>query len=142
MKRLICPADEARAIAELKAGERLTVWRDVKPQPLVGPCERLNGGFDAVYYGNGPWMNCKCPYPAGTEVWVAETWTLGVPSTGIGKHLYYKTEENTLLCRAVWALDKWRSPATMPRWASRSRLVVRSVGVEGGRWKYEMEKLG
>lgn len=129
---------EARQLAE--AGEVLVV-RPVNPQPTMP-----KAGWDGVYadpYNHGPewafWLSDNrmteprtwaCPLgPPGTKAWGREKhaqtmcedrgWSESSPD---GAWPIYAADD------AEWDVDRWRSAAAMPRWASRfPSLVVASV---------------
>lgn len=65
-----------------------------------------------------------------------------IPGRGMCDWLNYHLHASKADDNPIDATDCWWSSATMPQWASRSRLLVREVGVEGGRWKHQMEKMG
>ena len=72
-----------------------------------------------------------CPLGApGTEHWVRETWVYLSPEPEIRMHANAR-----LLYRVLYRADGdnplvfWRSPVTMPRWASRFDVTVRDVRV-------------
>jgi len=65
------------------------------------------------------------PYAPGGRLWVRETWTQdgcvdGMAAYGVDGHDFPSWVES----------GKWRSPVTMPRWASRISLLVTDVRVE------------
>lgn len=64
----------------------------------------------------------------GTRRWVRETWA-NEPGPISGKPtLFWKDPDNEKFFHEVGY--KWRSPATMPRWASRINLVIKRSWIE------------
>lgn len=93
---------------------------------------------------DGDWA-LPCPYPVGSEVWVAETWA----TSGLTKYHYtgnpddhggandpccayaatatYKCGKPIPAMALARGHHKWRPPSTMPYWASRLRYTVAAV---------------
>jgi hypothetical protein len=114
-----------------------------------GPLPVTDEQSRAAYPSGGGF---KCPYGSiGNTLWVRETWyydshmhelTDGMPDAPDGRYLH------RLVHRADspdWQVyGGWKSPAVMPRWASRLNVTVQSVGVEqvdgGWEWVVQMVK--
>jgi hypothetical protein len=131
--------------AHLAAHDELVVVREVKPQPEPEPARfqylKYDGGMDTAWAGWCPTSNSGkiaifepsiygCPLGApGQRLWCRETWA-DVLDCGHYNHLHgtgvsvlYKADGHT-------CPDRWRSPVTMPRWASRWTVVVEDVQVK------------
>ena len=101
-------------------------------------------------------MRYRCPWPIGSEWWVRETFKFaswGVSSAGPGRMVIryaQDTAERVIIDTgqimvpnliAIMRKGHWRSPLTMPRWASRLSLRVVSVAVErdaSGVWSWRV----
>lgn len=128
MKRITLRADE---ISALKAG--LPVYRRVPADVF-----RNRPELDKILAKHP--NQCSCPLgETGDQFWVAETHAM-VPessyrcSTGIYQRVNPEAPEKACIYkqnfdRADGGL-RWRSPAQMPRWASRFTLEAKSVRVE------------
>lgn len=67
-----------------------------------------------------------CPFGVpGDRLWVRETWQVN-GCLNCGHHHYRATEPDYVSIMS----DGWRSPVTLPRWASRITLEVTAVRVE------------
>jgi hypothetical protein len=87
-------------------------------------------------------MSITCPYPIGSRWWVRETWCpyademtkdyCQAHDTWCGEPVkpavYAADYEKGCPPLDVGGCEKWRSPITMPRWASRITLEVTSTG--------------
>lgn len=120
MTNLILHATEIRARRD-GAGQ---VRRVVKPQPVQidGPviewCHPRSGCIAAQTTTELLW---HCPWgEAGDELWVRETW-----ASDDNKTAWYRADGETYNAGLPW-----RSPVTMPRWASRLTLELVGVRVE------------
>lgn len=87
------------------------------------------------------WLAERSQYKVGTRVWVRETWQVrglafGMSAAGTRvaapEAFHYRATDDGRW-KAYWG--GWRSPATMPRWASRLTLEVTAVRAEHvGEW--------
>lgn len=143
MKALTLHDHEVRRL--LAAGSVL-VMRPVKPQPpegwrMWGPiidghaawCEHPTQGE------KGQVVEVRCPYGApGDTAWVRETWMRQPPDAPDG--IWYQADNlarwfdgtdtrTEALARQLSRDGRWRSPVTMPRWASRCAVSVTEVAV-------------
>lgn len=123
----------------------VTVWRPMKPQPRWDTL----GGFEAWECKGGhvhvwdedrdpdevAFVNQCAPHPPGSERWVRETWR-GNTDGELEIAINYQVDDTVKdfyidqLPRDVYQLKldwAWRSPATMPRWASRLSVVAKAV---------------
>jgi len=138
----------AHEIRRLLSHGSVLVVRPVKPQPHWNPPETIPG-FWYWEVEPGKWYCYRddeiaeiheyCPLGApGERRWVRETWRRSLPSMPNG--LEYQADgllrwfdgsdtvaeyESVTIHRD----GRWRSPATMPRWASRCDVTVRDVRV-------------
>ena len=127
MKRLCLTTEQVKTLQD---GEVL-VLLPIKPQPKHrieavkaewAEDYPLTVGHDFVidrgYWANGKLLNrlIDYPYPVGSEVWIGEAWAK------IGEYCLYKADGITD--------NLWRSPATMPKWASRHTGIVKEAGVQ------------
>jgi len=82
------------------------------------------------------------PYIAGNTLWVRETHMDYHDNGGTG--YWYKATEKGFSLHIISVFGRWKSPVTMPRWASRLNVTVQSVAVEqvasGWEWVAEMVK--
>jgi hypothetical protein len=117
------------------SGQKTQTRRLIKPQPEnnVAYCPYSSTGFA----GRDKNFACKCSseefkprYLSGETVYVKETWgsvVVGWERFGPVKykadHPGKKTIPETNGC-------SWRSPLTMPEWASRCKLLIKDVRVE------------
>ena len=128
----------AHEVRRLLAHGSVLLMRPVKPQPPAGVnmIEPWNNGRWELsidhFDGTGELVDdigCSFGVP-GTEHWVRETWVYLEPEHGIRMHVNAR-----LLYRVLYRADgdnplvSWRSPITMPRWASRCNVTVRNVWV-------------
>lgn len=116
---------QARAIAEDRLG---LIVMPLRPQP-----NRLNGG-KPLNNGHGSYSTENCwkvfPFAPDDLLWCRETWWHGeynftpddVESSPPESTFFYKADNE----RRV----SWRSPVTMPKWASRTTLRVLNVDVK------------
>lgn len=121
-------------LAGILAGRQSQFRRVLKPQPEQQP----NGLWHVAGVGGGVLNAAEediaalavdyAPYAVGDRLVVKETWQQsGVywPRTGKGLgRLHYKATDDGAW-KSYWG--RWRSPATMPRWASRITLTVTEV---------------
>jgi hypothetical protein len=138
---------EVRAVWD---GRKTQLRRIIKPQP---PCdcnvapEEMSPtspeGWQMVGHSGVWWCPCCTgdwrarSYTPGTRLWVRETWAdlrgMGFgndPRTGKAFSVAYAADTRPGSESDRIRLDygvKWRSPVTMPRWASRITLVVTDV---------------
>lgn len=126
MASLILPPSSVRAVI---AGTKTQHREPVRPQPErgVSPCHYVRSGVahaaEPNEYGVG---GCTCreikaPWFVGDEIWVRETWWAN------GSEVAYRADGEM---PEHMQGERWRSAATMPRWASRLSLRVLSVRVE------------
>lgn len=156
MTHITLSTPEVRAVLD---GSKTQFRKVLKPQPSVradsvsvcreewmseGP-SRKGGRLQW-----DPWR--KLTYAPGDEVWVREAWNIfeltqdgdtATPVKTVPSYREFRDAED-LAVRGYWHLihrancvergfddgPKWRSPVTMPRWASRITLLVKSVRVE------------
>ena len=146
MKPIIMSAESVRAILD---GRKTQTRRVIKPQPWWIEPPTLDGDqWIGPYTNDGNVSNgtyaARCPYPIGSRLWVRETWC---PYADDMTREYCQTHDpewGEPIKPAVYSADydmgcnpldvggceKWRSPATMPRWASRITLEVTGVRAE------------
>jgi hypothetical protein len=146
MKPIIMSAESVRAILD---GRKTQTRRVVKPQPAwnaelemwVWP--NALHGYASCYPTDGliDWLTEHSPYPVGSRWWVRETWVQPyewiVPGYDPNYHraLYKASSFDTWGCGYEFHWDDipdrfWRSPITMPRWASRLTVEVVETTVE------------
>lgn len=117
--------------------------KDVVRRPVTFPTVGPNGGvlrevvpsllanrgdlFDVRYELDNP-RAIRCPFAPGDRIVGKETWTPAWAGPMKGTGIVYRADHHPseLLPPGV----RWRSPATMPAWASRIALEVVSVRVE------------
>jgi hypothetical protein len=142
-------------VRRLLAQGSVLVVRPVKPQPpthtthAVVRSDQANMWiFHETFRQFVAQTNILCPYGApGTEHWVRETWQLNSVVWDMGALPKHHPRDRItgelveLIYRADGEIDKqfepepdtgrwrWRSPVTMPRWASRYAVTVRDVRV-------------
>ena len=120
--------------------------RPVKPQPWWIEPPTLDGDqWIGPYTNDGNVSNgtyaARCPYPIGSRWWVREKWIQPyewiVPGYDPNYHraLYKASSFDTWGCGYEFHWDDipdrfWRSPITMPRWASRLTVEVVETTVE------------
>ena len=142
MKPIIMSAESVRAILD---GRKTQTRRVVKPQPRdprIGFHFSLDGiwllerrGYENYAARSEDGMSITCPYTVGQRLWVREKW----------RPVYMtprpRTEELSVVQYADGSFNRddwggckvgetWRSPVTMPRWASRITLEVTGVRTE------------
>jgi hypothetical protein len=130
----IMSGESVRAILD---GRKTVTRRVIKPQASPPPAR-------FVYFGSGNlWIaesnsgkvgifnpnHVKCPYgKIGDRLWVRETWaeahywTNDIDSE---TPIYRAFDDKTAIKKVVW-----KSPVTMPRWASRLTLEITDIRVE------------
>ena len=128
---IIMSGDSVRAIL---AGRKTQERRLLRLRPPYVLDERNDGTlwpWDTAWSEGddcSPWMRCQYG-EAGDGLWVRETWAT---TEQAGDH----PSDARVVCRATdpdWAtMDgwRWRSPLSMPRWASRLTLTLTDVRVE------------
>ncbi len=78
-------------------------------------------------------MAFKLPYRPGEKCYVREIWALPDPT------------DRTCICyqaleHPITTGEKWRSPVTMPQWASRRHVrIISCVPEQRGEWGWKME---
>jgi hypothetical protein len=112
------------------------LWRDI-PRPTQSGFTQDH--WDRIYTGTFP-DGFRCaqsfPFAPGDRIWVRETWANGWLLDGDGKPIaaartFYKTDGTPGCDDDAWRDNiPWRSPAIMPRWASRITLTVTDVRVQ------------
>lgn len=119
----------AEQVLAALSGEVVVVREAVKaPAPYVDN----DDGLDILWLMG----DLKCPYDVnGGSLWVRETWYYD----SFSGHRAYKASIPN------WEAPRWKSPVTMPRWASRLNVTVKSVTIEQGddsgwEWVVEMVK--
>ena len=139
---IIMQPESIRAILD---GRKTETRRVIKPQPTWSTKWKLWGwkklaNLFGTPIGLAGHMRPLCPYgQPGQRLWVRETFcSLDDPLDGF----LNSTEDGKWSRRVVYKQEmdaggaslpdefKWRSPATMPRWASRSTLELTGTGVE------------
>ena len=124
----------AQVMAALR-GEVVTVREAVKFPPPYGYTDE---GLDVVWEVK----DLPCPYTIGSTLWVRETYMDYHDNGGTG--YWYKATEKGFSLHIISVFGSWKSPVTMPRWASRLNVTVQSVTVEqvasGWEWVVEMVK--
>lgn len=142
---IIFNSDEVRAILD---GRKTMMRRVIKPQPYEIAYRDRHENIESACFWRGEehedWPRPKdCPYGVpGDRLWVKETWRASNPVAG-WVDCQYKTGQNRLIHlegkeykqaerfgmhRSI--RDKWTSPVSMPRWASRITLEIINVCVE------------
>jgi hypothetical protein len=116
-------------------GRKTQTRRVVKPQPeWIRPAVGRDG-IAHGYCGSGPENGIRCPYgQPGDRLWVRETWAPvwedDTGFCGVGFRAGGMPEEDKRAGDYMDGTDRWRSPVTMPHWASRITLEIESVRVE------------
>jgi hypothetical protein len=148
-KPIILSKDELRAAL---SGTLTEVRRRVKPQPGQHGLQQRQNRLGNMVWAEvlsadgrfGAMENRRPPYPTGTRLWVKETWQDYCPmwdgawcghgtQEGIEREhvvVYFADPPGKLIPKY------WKTPTTMPSWASRMTLTVESVAVsnDGGTW--------
>jgi hypothetical protein len=141
MKGRICTTDQVRGILD----GRVTMFREpLKPQPTIDlseshqvsiPCNKA-GATLIKFLTIDSYIKHKSPYHPGDIIYVREAWfyegawedvTAGKPdlaSGGYSDRYKYRADSPD------YPVDRWYSPATMPREAARLFLRVTDVRVE------------
>lgn len=139
----ICLATpEVRAMSD---GRKTQIRRVIKPQPpewinefgysfftpkgyISGRGDRLIKKFSGVITPAEKFI--KCPFGGpGDTLWVKETWYEDrIPELKYEHGVVHYKADDKLVNASFKGL--WRSPVTMPRWASRFKLYVVNVRVE------------
>ena len=153
MKRIIIPQSLIPALRDgrktqhrvpLRPKDIVNRTRDVQiyDLPTIGEFRADKSGVMSAYLREFPGVSLgelRCPYKVGDELWVPETWCEASPEHrdrhGVRQAIYKAStsgdgddirQDYIRLGHAY----RWRSPATMPRWASRFALTVAAVRVE------------
>jgi len=123
-------------------------------RPHVGVLAALCGPdtddirFDAPsgewYCEGGLWL-ARCPFGVvGDRLWVKETWAQ--PGTVARSDDPVRKDEKLVYRASSLQVASWRSPVTMPRWASRLTLTVTGVRIEriettptGDKWEWVVD---
>ena len=145
MKPIIMSAESVRAILD---GRKTQTRRVIKPQPWWIEPPHLEGDKWVGAYSTdpnitNPTYEAHCPFPVGAEVWVREKWCPYADEMTKAYCQAHDPEWGEPVKPAVYAADyepcdpldvggceKWSSPVTMPRWASRITLEVTGVRAE------------
>ena len=136
MKRLPLSDGQAR---EWYAGTLSVVRRRMVPQPTEH-VEQIHGIWCEWWYvdrGDGyvdqDARPLRVPFTTGEIVFIGESW-MGTPDC-----LSYKISDPRQVIE--FGYDSWRSPITMPAWASRSKARIVSVRPEqeAGVWTWVIE---
>lgn len=118
-----------REVQRLKATGELLVVREVKPQPGLNwssPPAKVNDGWFNRFGCQRGDDSIRCPLgKPGDRLWVRETFGLFQGSTAFDVQYQADYEPSEYEESGV---DRWRSPVTMPKSASRS--TVETVAVE------------
>jgi hypothetical protein len=152
-KSIILHADEIRP---LLAGQPVTVKREVKPQPEY---QDTTFGKHLYWCSIGGRSTAEiaqyATYCPGDVLRVRETWRTEELEDGLDGVRYkddaFRPIEDTVSAADAWieanfsGMGRWRSPATMPAWASRLTVQVEAVMVEkmGSKWMwcYTLERV-
>lgn len=155
MKRIILRDWEARAfyagrLTQLRRLDGLGGINDSYYKDRIEKVQLRGGIWNFYEQGHGssalPVFTAKCPLGGpGSRLWVAETWAAdrhydGRPGNGCGSvpegvAIEFRADPDAVLSdgkphRSLPNRGRWRSPSTMPRWASRSIIELTSVRVE------------
>jgi hypothetical protein len=162
---VIFSADEVRNMLD---GTMTRVMREVKPQPVLSHYGYTwtKSGRNTVYAAKlvgmdySHWdvdkpasksMVARCPFgTVGDQLIVKETWGVyQLDCEGMKEYpnILYKANRHTRLYISdeVWKYNtekfSWRSPVTMPRWASRITLEITGIAVEqvDGVWMWVID---
>lgn len=140
---VIFNADEVLAA---QANRKMEFRRAVKPQPVFGKntlrwelepdgtlreVARIGKSDSAIIYGDRP---RRCPFGVpGDRLWVRETWCDVPVGDGGDMGVIHKADGEDAeegIAEGWEFMGRWRSPATMPRRASRILLEVTAARVE------------
>ena len=147
MKPIIMSAESVRAILD---GRKTQTRRVIKPQPepfLDTKTKMVWSYHHRAVYGTyaemAEFMRLHSPYTVGQRLWVRETWNArdvvydeycGGYEAGYPLKPMPRTRPEYRYVIDFKATDgdegPWRSPVTMPRWASRLTVEVAENGVE------------
>lgn len=114
-RSIILAAPEVRAALDTGA---VQIWRAMKPQP-VSPDGTRHPKFEIPN-----WLD-RCPFRVGNRSYVKETWAK--VSDGEKSGVCYRLDGDEQIDRSIG--ESWRSPVTMPLWASRMDLEITGVQV-------------
>lgn len=126
-----------------RAAIQIPEYGRIKPAThYTPPCASHDGGVAICFDQSGlaDWKILPCPYgQVGDRLWVRETWCpvgdpLGAFLEGTMPTVY--KQEMDAGGATLPAQLKWKSPGSMPRWASRITLEVTRIEVAEGnrRW--------
>ena len=126
-------AEEVRAIRD---GRKTMLRRIVKlSDPTQTYAAFAEDGWPMTEDDRGYWSRDPCPFgTVGDRLWCRETWAENY--SGIhGAQIHYRADlpddrGAALTANHAFGLMEWRSPVTMPRWASRLTLEIVGVRVE------------
>lgn len=115
-------------------GRKTQMRRVIEPQPkATSKFARLfmDGAWRFYSSKTGLSAGFKPPYKVGDVVWVRESWLKAIhPQTKIELPFYKESWDIYKKWGSAWEKAKWKSPATMPRWASRITLEITDIRVE------------
>jgi hypothetical protein len=157
---VILNSDDVRAVLDgTKTGHRMPLKsphaQDADAWAYSRSRDEWESGIDAGFgrFGHGEWVKCPLGAP-GSRVWVRETWVELV----LEHRTYLDTREFAYKascdpgkdgdgerCRQDYIAAgypyQWRSPVTMPRWASRIELEITAVRVirVDGVWHWDCD---
>lgn len=70
------------------------------------------------------WNPFACPYSIGDKFWVKEHWA----KRGETDSAIYKLDEKKAI--GAYGCVKWKTPFTMPRWASRINIEITDIKID------------
>jgi hypothetical protein len=119
-------------------------WVRMRKQPHAGIRKSpfVKSGLE-----DGHGRELKPPYSPGEVCWVRETWRPESPLNGTYKGFLGTGYKDGTFELTGWPASfeaypngKWRSPVTMPQWASRSHVRILScVPEQRGEWGWKVE---
>lgn len=122
--------------------ESLNTPKEWRRQACLGPVHHTEPDMWCLFNvgdaaGAVPYTGRKSPYRPGETVYVKEAWGAIDLESGYALRYQPQSKDGVEVVYRVGCDDftdslvhKWFPPATMPKWASRLRLVIASVGAE------------
>ena len=108
----------------------------VQPEPWAITVNSHPGFIEVLGHKDGYARLIRAPYAPGDMLYGRETWahvprTAYAMSDGVEQRLDATDPDMAAVYKAGWerCAPRWRSPVTMPRWASRWTLTVGEVAV-------------